>query len=232
MNKKIEKNNRRTIYGVTKISITMSYFDYNKEVEKARNEGNIERMIELITDRKVALMEIECFPYHHNNRPLFKACKKGDLELVEMLMKNRNVNPDDNNHRALMVALDNDYIKIIKQLRYTLESAFCVACEYGHAGVVKKVLNKYEIDPGAYNNRALRIATWNLHSATISLLLNTGKVNPNEEITIVIHEYHRSAIDIIRNKKCKYNHTPTTNENKIEEMLNEYIYVRDNATQT
>jgi len=134
----------------------MSYFDYNKELEIARASGDSEKVIELITDRKISLLYVPLVDdenCEYSNRQLYKACKKGDIELVKMLLEKRECGDRSD---SISIALKKGYLDIVEILGYTLNDAFMLMCELDKKELVKTLLERYKIDIRYLDNRVIR----------------------------------------------------------------------------
>jgi ankyrin repeat protein len=110
-------------------------------------------------------------------------------------------NPTIDNHRAWFclfkgsisrslivqkfLKLDHIDPAIEKKLNET-ETAIRLASKYGHAEVVRLLLNDPRVDPSAYSNHAIRLASWKGHVEVVKLLLNDPRVDPSDRDNVAI----------------------------------------------
>lgn len=201
----------------TKTYNKITHFDYNNELEIARKDGNIERLLELIADRKVALFEIGNLSLYHGT-PLYRACKKDDAELVHVILRKLKINQNDRQN-GLKISLENGNMNFIDILGYTLPEAFVIMCSEGMSDIVQKMIDMYglELDVCYNYNEALRLALYNSHLKVIDILLKTNRVDPFEcKQPSVIMEFHdcaahqRGCSDTTLHKFTQYRLNKTT----------------------
>lgn len=94
------------------------------------------------------------------NRELIKACKKGMLHAVIRLL---------------------DMIEDLNQ-----GAPLLMAVEYMQLGVVQHLLRDPRIDPNILNGGALVMACYKAHSTIVGELLNTGKIDPIQNIKQIL----------------------------------------------
>ena len=131
------------------------------------------------------------------NFPLRVACEKGHVELVNVLLRWKNVDPADLNNDAVKKAAEYGHVDCLKLLlsdprvNPSVESNYAIrkASENGHVEVVKLLLTRPDVDPttgsiwnetnGALPDYALRKACQNGHAEVVKALLKDGRANPN-----------------------------------------------------
>ena len=106
-------------------------------------------------------------------------------------------NPAIDNHRAWFclfkgsisrslivqkfLKLDHIDPAIEKRLNIRVESAICLASEYGHVEAVRLLLNDPRVDPSADSNYAIRCSSNNGHAEVVKLLLDDPRVDPSAD---------------------------------------------------
>ena len=119
-----------------------------------------------IVEVVAGLIELECYNINEEDflgrGPLVWAARNGHLAVVEILLGQREINPD----------------KPDKGGRTPLSHA----AGNGHSGVVKVLLGREEVDPGTLTDLGwtpLAIAAGNGHEEVVKLLVGRGEVDPN-----------------------------------------------------
>ena len=107
----------------------------------AVNEGNTDEVRRLLQEPPVRTA------YDNNDEIMRSACKKGNEEIVQMLL-DHGFDPACSNNEP-----------------------FILACEYGHVKVVRMLLEDGQVDPHARDNRAFLSAAKNRNDHVVQLLL-------------------------------------------------------------
>jgi hypothetical protein len=150
----------------TRINIHKNYDIYNDvELENLINELEnpqerfdvsynigLTKLVKELLDNKKLYID----PTVNRNSPIRWASEKGYVEIVKILLAQKNVNPAD-----------------------MANSALKNACEYGQLEVVKLLMNDSRLDPGAFDNKGLRWAIQMKKTNIIKLLLTDKRVTDN-----------------------------------------------------
>lgn len=104
---------------------------------------------------------------HTYNQPIQRACEKGDIELVKLLLASPQIDPGANTKDGKRYKND--------------ETNFCIrrAAKEGHLEVVKLLLNDKRVNPASKGNWALAAALSNENLKMCQLLLTNQKVRDN-----------------------------------------------------
>lgn len=149
----------------------VSYYSPNKYIPKSLTARTLER---LFLD---STYTIDFF-----NKIFIIAVNKHDIETVELLLKNKKVNPYVGNNKAVMWATSNGYWQIIRLIllfEETIEfnlginnnEAIFMASVCGSEQVVKELLLSKYVNPADSNNRAILAAFGNMHINVVKLLI-------------------------------------------------------------
>ena len=118
----------------------------------AVNEGNTDEVRRLLQEPPVRTA------YDNNDKIMRSACKKGDDEIVQMLLDN-GFDPTCSNNEP-----------------------FILACEYGHVTVVRMLLEDGRVDPFARDNRAFLSAAKNGNLRVLQALAERVDLINNAEL--------------------------------------------------
>jgi hypothetical protein len=115
----------------------------------------------------------------------FKACSRGNIDVVKRLLSVCDPSVDNN-------------------------SAISFAAENGHVAVVALLLADPRVDPSADNNYAIQYASKNGHEAVVALLLADPRVNPSDKhnyaIRLASANGYQEIVKMIKaDKRCTLN---------------------------
>lgn len=122
------------------------------------NSGLVSRLI-LIVD-----------PSYSNNLAIGNAAGIGNIEILNMLLRDRRVDPSDNDNRALYMATLHGRSEVVRILlaiedvrNANLSDSFISAAKHGYLDIVDLFLTMTSIDPSIRNNLALKEAFYAQH---------------------------------------------------------------------
>jgi hypothetical protein len=126
-------------------------------------------------------------PAIRNNEYILSASRKGNAEIVRLLLDDDRVNPADRNNQAIAEASEHGHVEVVRLLlkdprvdpsveNYPLTEA----SKHGNYEVVELLLKDRRVDPSAYNNEAINEAVDWKQIDVIGLLLSHPKVSPTD----------------------------------------------------
>jgi len=125
----------------------------------------------------------------NKNEAIRMASDKGYSELVELLLKDKRVDPTINDNKPMRSALKYHHYDVVKVLladkrvnpavyeNYAIQ----LASKYGHADVVKLLLADKRVNPAVYDNYTIQLASKYGHADVVKLLLADKRVNPADD---------------------------------------------------
>lgn len=133
-----------------------------------------------------------------------KACKKGDIRMVQTLLSTSNPNQCDRFHSVLMYAIEGNHIEISRELiqhganvNYTKplthESPLIIASKLGNVEVVKLLIQHgADINHKSYSvTSAIMIASEKGHDQIVSYLISCGCKQDNSILIAINHRHHK-----------------------------------------
>ena len=108
-------------------------------------------------------------PSPENNAVFYWAATKGMLKLVNALLKDPRVHPDED------CSEEADNITPLRS-----------ACWDGHVAVVKRLLTDERVDPTSKNNQAMQNAITKGQIGVVELLLTDGRADPNFAVVFAL----------------------------------------------
>lgn len=119
---------------------------------------------------------------------LIFACWEGHVDLVRIMLKNKNVDPIYFDGKALIKACECGYTDIVKILLSDSRvdpcvfdnDAFVSACEYGRIDIVRMLLSDDRVDPACQSNLPIIYACKHGHVDIAKLLLSDVRVDPTD----------------------------------------------------
>ena len=125
-----------------------------------------------------------------DNRILSTACTMGSFEMVQLLLKDKRVNPSDRENYALVQACSGNYIEIVKLLLQdprvnpSSRNNTCLveACSFGKTKIVELILQDPRVDPSTEEYLCLINACRNGSSRIVHMLLADPRSNPIPDI--------------------------------------------------
>ena len=129
----------------------------------------------------------------------------GNLEFVNLLLKDERVDPSADNNYAIKEASYWGYVEIVKLLLKDKRVdpsaednyAIRVASKEGHAEVVKLLLQDKRVNPSADYNDAIREAAIYGLAEVVILLLSDERVDVDKAIELILYCPHREVKKII-----------------------------------
>ena len=123
---------------------------------------------------------------HYFNEGLVLAARKRHTPVVELLLKNANVDAAENNNAAIRIASAFGDHEIVKLLLERPEvnpgamdnEALLVAAQEGHTDVVRLLLAHPKVNPIISGRRAIFLASERNHVDIVKLFINDGRANP------------------------------------------------------
>eukprot|EP01134_Creolimax_fragrantissima_P002470 CFRG2470T1 len=112
-------------------------------------------------------------------------CWLGHLDAVILLLQDKDVDPSDFDHAAVVGASARGHVDILAILlmdtRIDLSNVrvLRVPSNKGYTEVVAMLLRHGQVDPSAYADEALRCASRSGHNSLVRLLLKDSRVNPS-----------------------------------------------------
>jgi putative methionine-R-sulfoxide reductase with GAF domain/ankyrin repeat protein len=112
------------------------------------------------------------------------ACRKGHIKIVEILLKEKRINPSAHLCDAFRGACVSGHIKIVEILlkdkrvnppTWTIQ----VASKHGQTKIVEILLQDSRFDPSALNNQAIRDAAREGNTEIVAMLLKDSRVDPS-----------------------------------------------------
>ncbi|KAJ3339138.1 hypothetical protein HDU91_001069 [Kappamyces sp. JEL0680] len=122
-----------------------------------------------------------------NNLPILKACTKGHLDVVLLLLLDHRVDPAAQSNKAIKLAAMNGYLGIVEVLLNDprvdpsgdkntpgifAEFPLTLASKYGHVEVVRRLLADKRVDPRDDAGAALIQSSKNGHAEVVEVLLD------------------------------------------------------------
>ncbi|KAJ2991885.1 hypothetical protein HDV02_003400 [Globomyces sp. JEL0801] len=122
-------------------------------------------------------------PGAQDNLAIRFASRKGQTEIVKLLLKDSRVDPSAQNNSAIREAATYGHIEIVKLLLHDSRvdpsaqnnSAIQGAATYGHIEIIKLLLQDSRVDPSAQNNSAIHGASTYGHIEIVKLLLHDSR---------------------------------------------------------
>ena len=143
-------------------------------------------------------------PSVHEHCILINACVHGDVQLLDLLLKDPRVNPAAIQNLAIRSASRNGHLAVVDRLLREPRVdpaamgnyAFLWACECGHLPVVNRLLEEPRVDPSAERSVAIiRASKYNMLDV-VERLLQEPRIDP--------WTYNCAALELA----IKNNHTP------------------------
>lgn len=138
---------------------------------------------------------------------LSKGCEIGDLELVELLLKDGRVNPTFENNAAINIVCKNGHYNLFKfLLSFKSEkgdriqpSKDCLinACTGGHRKIIKLLLKDKRIDPSVNDNLAIRAVCQSGYVEIVKKLCKDPRVDKRIGLKIALICNERSNRKLI-----------------------------------
>ena len=140
-----------------------------------------------------ALSPIPTLEYFDQQESFYLACKENNIQLVDLLLKDRQTDPEFMSNRAIITAIQLNHDQIVKLLLDSkrinpmiLRSLFVEACDKGLDNVVKVFLDfrkKYPfppaIDPSEEDLEAMHVACFMGRAGVVQLLIEEGGIDPS-----------------------------------------------------
>lgn len=151
-----------------------------------------------ITDDIIELLllheKISAFSYTH---AIYYACERGNVKVIELLLKHDKFNPDVDNNYAIRFSTKNGHANIVKLLlecpkvnpSVDQNYALTAASENNHPAIVQMLLESKKVDPTTKSNTAIRFAAHHGNTQIVKLLLENDKV----DLTVVNNYPIRNA---------------------------------------
>ncbi len=136
----------------------LTHLDYDDIIslcqidKKLCNYLKINENLLTIINNKFLINELDKFTDYYGKYSFIPACKLGIIKFVEMLLKNKNIDPSLANNEAILNA-----------------------CEYGHCEIVKILLKDSRISIDVYYNLPFKLAFENKHLEVCDELLRYQK---------------------------------------------------------
>ena len=143
----------------------------------------------------------------YRNRGLILAVQKRHASVVELLLKEANVDAASSNNRAIRLAAANGNVDIVKMLLNRQEvnpgvennEPLISAAKNGHTEIVRLLLSNPKVDPSNNGGGAVFEASLFNHADIVKLLIRDGRA---DSTTIAIHTLERAAhfenVDLVR----------------------------------
>lgn len=145
--------------------------------------------------------------HFYNDQDLIEACKRGHLDIVREILKDKRVSRETDNSACLYWACHNGHAEIVSALLWDDEAdasadesgAMCAAAQFGHADIVRMLLQHDVADPGCRFNFPIIIACKNGHTDVVRMLLNNPRVDPQVSHGICLYwACKRGHINVVR----------------------------------
>ena len=112
-----------------------------------------------------------------------EAIEKNNITKIESLLKDKTVDPANNNN-AIRHAAKNGYLEIFKLLLNDPRSdpsdkhnyAIILASKNGHTDIVQLLLNDTRVDPSEFNNNSILLSFRDDHTDIVKLLWDDKRV--------------------------------------------------------
>lgn len=131
---------------------------------------------------KILLMNTKIDPGYNNNRSIWYASRYGHIDIVELLLNDVRVNLHVNDDIIMRWAIMGNYIDMVKLL-----------LKYDPTDDTRS-----KIDPGGYNNWAIRWASSHGYKEIVKLLMNDKRVSPSDNNnTAIINAYMNHYTEIV-----------------------------------
>ena len=120
---------------------------------------------------------------------LIEASEKGDLVVVDDILREGRVDPSALYNAVIRCASGNGHLAIVERLLSDSRvdpsafgnQAINSAVENGHFAIVGRLLKDSRVDPSDGNNVAIRWASAEGHSAIVERLLQDSRVDPSDQ---------------------------------------------------
>ncbi|KAJ3321047.1 hypothetical protein HDU76_000157 [Blyttiomyces sp. JEL0837] len=170
-------------------------------------DGNVN-----VTGNELTLTRSVLDPSANDNEAIKTASAKGFLEIVELLLDTAKVDPTASEDQAIRCAAENGHAQVVKALlntglvsNVTRETYRLITLAgMGEAIGVQSIVSTpfRTVDPGAWNNAAIRMASQNGHAEVVRVLLSCGDaVDPaameNEALVMASKEGHSDVVGLL-----------------------------------
>lgn len=137
-------------------------------------------------------------PSEDQNEALIEASRRGYVEIVDMLLKDPRVNPNDMGSGSISLAAAEGRFELVKRLLEDpridpngtgdegQEAAIVYASLYGYYDIVKILLNDFRVNPSIQYNQAIIDAAENGHYEVVKLLMDDNRVDPSDQGNLAI----------------------------------------------
>ncbi len=121
-------------------------------------------------------------PSCRNNYAIYRAARNDDLAMVNLLLQDVRVNPQDTSGN----------------IHGTASTPIRAACCFGYSDVVERLLLDERVDPSQRHSRALRRAVFSNYTTIVKALLEHGKADPaahgNEALRIACNNSNATMV--------------------------------------
>lgn len=133
---------------------------------------------------------------HDVNKALKEAASLGYTEIINLILRHSEVQPQVNNNAAIRTAAENGHTKAVWRLLQDARvdpadednEAIRDAAAAGHTKTVEILLKEPRVDPAALDNDAIILAASMGHYSTVAILLKDARVNPADDDNEAIKE--------------------------------------------
>jgi hypothetical protein len=152
---------------------------FNENIEL----GDIHSLQSLINTNSKYIMSKSAKQYRNDG--LLLAIQKRDPSMVELLLKDANIDAASNNNRAINLASANGDVEIVRMLLNrpevnpdpSINEALIEAAQNGHTEVVRLLLANPKVDPSTVGQRASYAASNGNHPEIVKLFINDERVS-------------------------------------------------------
>ncbi len=124
--------------------------------------------------------------HFYNEYDLIEACKKGHIDVVREILRDKRVSREADNSACLYWACHNGHAEVVCELLWDDEAdasadesgALCAAAEFGYADIVRMLIEHRVADPAARCNSAIIRACRQGHADVVWELLQSPCVDP------------------------------------------------------
>jgi ankyrin repeat protein len=147
-------------------------------------------------------------PVNENlNYALARAAWKGQVDVVDCLLRHAMFDPSADTNRAIRLAAENGHLAVVERLLQDVRVdpsangnyAVRRAAANGHVAVVERLLQDVRVDPSADDNGAVRWAVKYGHLAVVERLLQDVRVDPSADNNYALRnaasEGHLAIVD-------------------------------------